>query len=138
MDSLWQPNPTVKQLRRFGQTVGAVLLLLGGILFWRHPERHIHNYLWFLGGMLVLAGFCLPRLLRLPYQLWMALAFVIGSISTRVILSATYLFAFTPVALLLRVLGKDPLDLRWAPGSAQSYWRDRETIAVDKRHLRPF
>ena len=138
MDSLWQRNPTPKQLRQFGLTVGAALLVMGTILYWRHPGRHIHPYLWWVGGSLVLTGALLPRVLRLPYQLWMAAAYTIGLASTTVILSVTFFLAFTPVAVLLRLRGRDTLDLRWARGSARSYWREREELPVQRRYLRQF
>lgn len=138
MDSLWQKTPTRKQLRDFGITVGIAFGLLGAVLAWRHPEYGVHVGLWSVGGALFLLGLTLPRVLKLPYQLWMAFAFVLGTVMTRVILTITYLVAFTGMGLLMKALRKDLLEERWAPGSENSYWRDREALEVENRHLRPF
>ena len=138
MDTIWQRNPTTKQLRDFGWMVGSVLIVLGLTLFWRHPERAAHGYLWFVGAILVVAGLTTPRVLTLPFQLWMAFAFVLGIVMTNLILTITFFVAFALVGLLMRVTGRDPLGLRWASGSQASYWKDRESLAVENRHLRPY
>ncbi|MDQ3387929.1 MAG: SxtJ family membrane protein [Gemmatimonadota bacterium] len=138
MDQLWQKNPTPKQLRDFGLTVGGALLVIGGILVWRHPLREWHSPLWIVGGSLMLLGLTLPRLLKLPFQLWMAFAFLLSQVMTRVILTLTYLIAFTGMGLLMRLMRRDLLEQEWAPGTQESYWRDREHLAIEDRHLRPF
>jgi hypothetical protein len=138
MDTLWQKNPTRKQLREFGLTLGGAFLVIGGIFAWRHPERGWHLPVWGVGGALVLLGLALPRVLKLPFQLWMAFAFVLGQVMTRVILTITYAVAFTGMGLLMRALGKDLLEEKWAPGAQKSYWRDREPQLIENRHLRPF
>lgn len=138
MNTLWQKNPTPKQLREFGLTVGGAFAVLGAVMAWRHPERGWHVPLWVLGGTLVALGLVLPRVLKLPYQLWMAFAFVLGQVMTRLILTVTYAIAFTGMGLLLKVMGRDPLERKWAPGEQKSYWQDREPPMIENRHLRPF
>ena len=138
MDSLWQRTPTPKQLRDFGVTVGLALITLGAISFWRHPARHLYPYLWAIGALLVIGGLSLPRALKLPYQLWMAFAFVLGIVMTNVILTVTFFVAFTLVGLLMRAMRRDPLQMKWPPVGERSYWRQREVLPVRERYLRPF
>ena len=138
MDGLWQRDPSRKQLRDFGWAVGGALIVLGAILAWRHPDRGIHPALWAIGAVLVVGGTIAPRLLKLPFQVWMAFAFLLGIVMTNVILTVTFLVAFTIVGLLLRLARRDLLELRWSPGAQPSYWRDREEVPIENRHLRPF
>jgi len=139
MHTFWQKNPTPKQLREFGLTVGGAFLVIGAILAWRHPDWGWHVTIWAVGGALMVLGLALPRILKLPFQLWMAFAFVLGQVMTHVILTVTFLVAFTGIGLLMRVLlRRDLLEQKWAPGTEQSYWRDREPTPIADRHLRPF
>lgn len=138
MNGFWQHNPTVKQQRDFGLVVGAALLVLGTVSFWRHPEHVSHTYLWTVGAVLLGAGLLIPKLLKLPYQLWMAFAFVLGTVMTNVILTVTFFVAFTLVGVIMRLTKRDPLEIAWAPGTHRSYWREREVIDIRNRHLRPF
>lgn len=138
MDSLWQRNPTRKQLCDFGLMVGIALIVLGTIARWRHPDTVIHTYLWAIGGLLVLGRIVAPNALRLPFQLWMAFAFILGVVATNVILTVTFLVAFGAVGFLMRISRRDPLELAWRPDASQSYWRARETMPVPDRFLRPF
>lgn len=63
-DALWQRDPTRKQLRDFGISVGAVLLLVGGVLLWRHPRWNAHPYVWGVGAVLMVLGATAPMLLK--------------------------------------------------------------------------
>jgi len=138
MNGLWQHNPTVKERRHFGLLVGAALLALGTVSFWRHPEHASHTYLWAVGALLLGAGLLTPKLLKLPYQLWMAFAYVLGTVMTNVILTVTFFVAFTLVGVIMRLTKRDPLEIAWSPGTHRSYWREREVIDIHNRHLRPF
>jgi hypothetical protein len=110
-------------LRRFALTVAAPLALLAGWGAWRG-----HTFLpALLGGLAgVLAGFALaaPGLLRPIHTVWMQGAEALGWLNTRLLLGLVYFLIMTPTGLLLRLLGRDPLDrqLRDRP----SYWRKRE------------
>ena len=85
---------TKSKLRSFGLIVGGIFLL---IAFWPYLRRGHDVRLWatVLGGSLVLLGIVAPSLLRHPYRAWMALAYVLGWINTRLILGVVYYLVFT-------------------------------------------
>jgi uncharacterized protein involved in cysteine biosynthesis len=71
------------------------------------------------------AGLVIPFALKPVYILWMKLAFVLGWINTRILLILIFYLVFTPVGLLMRVLGKDHLERKIEKNKA-SYWKKRE------------
>jgi Saxitoxin biosynthesis operon protein SxtJ len=54
---------------------------------------------------------------------WMRLARVLGYINGRIILTALYFLLVTPIGLLVRLSGYDPLERR--TGATGSHWRKR-------------
>jgi len=112
-----------KELREFGVLVGTVLGVLGAFLWWRGKPV----FLPFLaaGFLLVITGVTVPKILKPLQKIWMGLALVLGSVMTRVILTAVFCLVLTPIGILIRLSGKDLLNLKREGGSA-SYWKRRE------------
>lgn len=113
-------------LRRFGLAVGGVFLAIGAVVVWRSgwtlgPAATV---LGGLGGALMALGLVAPPLLRPVYLGWMGLAFVLGFVMTRVILTVVFVGLVIPIGLVLRLVGKDLLDRRLDRGAA-SYWREK-------------
>lgn len=121
---------TLRAEREFGLLVGGILLALGG--WWLYRGRFPAVAPWFLGGggLLLLLGAVLPRALRAPYALWMALAERLARVASFVILSLVWFLVLTPIGLAKRAFGWDPLGRRSAP--AGSTWRDAPRR--DRRH----
>ncbi|NTV30314.1 MAG: hypothetical protein HGA80_09560 [Candidatus Omnitrophica bacterium] len=69
------------------------------------------------------------------YTGWMKVAHLIGGVVTTVILSAVFFLVFTPVALVLRLFGKDHLE-RKMDHLAQSYWHKRPAVEFDREKYR--
>ena len=96
-----------KQLRSFGLVVGGVFLL---IALW--PLLRGGNYwTWalILSLLMIAPALVAPALLKYPNALWMRIGHVLGWINTKIILTAMFFLVFTPMAAILRLLGKDPL-----------------------------
>ncbi|MDO8446171.1 MAG: SxtJ family membrane protein [Deltaproteobacteria bacterium] len=66
----------------------------------------------------------MKRFLKVIYAGWMKFAHILGWVNTRIILTLVYLIIFTPLALIFRLIGKDPMDRRLEKGN--SYWVKRE------------
>lgn len=101
-------------LRSFGLIVGGIFALIGvWPALWRgQPPR-----LWGLlaGGVLIGLGLVWPRSLAHVYRLWMAVGEVLGWINTRLILGVLFYGLFTPMGLLMRLRGKDPMRRTLTP-----------------------
>ena len=126
--------PPPKMLRQFA---GLWLVVFVGLAAWRAWHGQIDAWTWGLGaaGFIVgLLGLVQPMAVRWIFTGWMIAAFPIGWTVSRVVLAAMYYLVFTPVGLVFRLMGRDPLHLRqrrdpsyWAvkpaPGDGDSYFR---------------
>ena len=108
--------------REFGLIVGGVLLLLSAWWFYRGKFETATPILFVAGSLLVLLGFLWPRSLVLPNRGWMALAGVLSFISTRIILAFVFFLIVTPIGLVKKAMGWDPLHRR--ARTSESYWHE--------------
>ena len=112
---------TAAQGRRFGLTVGGAFLVFAGVAYWRgHPTTTI--VLGALGGLLSVAGVVIPTYLGPVERAWMGLAHLISRVTTPIVMGVMYLVVLTPVGLLRRIFGGNPLVHQ--PHN-QSYWHSR-------------
>jgi hypothetical protein len=125
-----------RELRKFGLVVGGVFAALGLLFLWRHPGRSPY-FLW-PGGVLMLLGVVLPRMLKWVYVAWMSLAFVLGFIMAHVILTLFFFLIITPIGLVAWLFGQDFLSLK-LDRTAKSYWIPRDPKAKSlKEYERQF
>lgn len=92
-----------------------------------HPELASHSLaLVFLAASVVFLLFALifPKALAPLNWVWTQFGLLLHKIVSPVILGVLFLAVFTPVGLLMRLFGGDPLRLRLDP-KAQSYWIPR-------------
>lgn len=123
-----------RALRSFGLVVGGVLLAVGVLLWWRRGGGAWSWGLSGVGGLLVALGAVLPIVLKPVRTGWMAVAFTLGFVMTKVLLTLTFFLAVTPTALALRLVGKDLLHRRPDP-DAVSYWLPRDDGRPDRESL---
>jgi hypothetical protein len=103
--------------RSFGVSVGAVLLAIAALLLWRGRIRTA-EVTGAIGAALLLLGLVKPSLLKWPSKGWWAFARALGYVNARIILSAAFFLVLVPIAVIWRLIGRDPLALdrrRW-PG----------------------
>lgn len=79
------------------------------------------------------ASWIRPALFRPVYRFVMTITFYVGQFVGRVLLVVFFLIAVTPLALLLRLMGKDLLKCR-RPARETSYWRPAPALG-DLRKL---
>ena len=105
---------TTKQLRSFGCTVGGFFAL---IAFWPLVFRSEDPRLWAMvvAGCLLVPAVVFPKSLVWPYKGWMVVGHVMGWINTRIILGVVFYVVVTPVGVLRRWLGKDPMGRELRP-----------------------
>ena len=130
-------DTTAEALRKFGALIGALLLLLGGDWFWRHHAGAAPAL--GAGGLVLCAGLLYPRLLRPLYLFWMLLAYVMGLVMTRVVLTLVFFMVVTPLALISRLLGKDQLGVRMRHDGPGTCWRARDqTVCTHEDYERQY
>lgn len=105
--------------RSFGfvfSAIAAIMFLIGVIK--GRPPRYI----------LLVISFCLftfavvrPGLLAFPNRLWSRLGLFLHRLTNPVVLGILFFLVITPIGLILRVIGKDLLRLKF-DSKADSYW----------------
>lgn len=121
-------RPDFKE-RSFGVSVGGFLLLLSVVLWWR-GRITAAGILAGIGAVLVVLGLTAPRLLKYPSAVWWKFALILGYVNARVILTIAFFVVLTPMSLVWRLIGRDPLAIRkqhwpgWSPYPAR--YRDKD------------
>src|SRR4030095_3420936 len=121
-------RPNFKE-RSFGVLVGGFLLLLSGVLWWRGRVTHA-EITAAIGAVLVVLGLTAPKLLYYPSAVWWKFAMILGYVNARIILTIAFLIVLTPLAMIWRLLGRDPLAIKkqhwpgWSPYPAR--YRDKD------------
>lgn len=117
-------------------------LALIGVVF--GVGRFKHGLTWsqvllFVASILLLLTTTIRwQALRPAYKGWMVVAHTIGSIMTTIILTVVFVVVFTPVGIVLRILGKDHLK-RTFDREAKSYWIPRPVVSfVRERYHQQF
>ena len=122
-------------LRKFGITIGIILLIITGFLFWKEKES-FQIFLTF-GVVLCVLGVAIPVILKPIYWIWMIFATILGWVMTRVILGLLYFIIITPIGLIPRLFGKQFLDLRFDK-SIDTYWNYRKTQLISSDYEKQF
>jgi hypothetical protein len=108
--------------RVFGFVFAAVFLIIGLL-----PLLHGNMVrLWSLGVAAVFLALALavPKTLAPLNRLWMKFGMLLHAVVNPVVMAFLFFSTVTPIALILRALGKDPLHLKFDP-AAKTYWIDR-------------
>ncbi len=100
------------ELRNFGLIVGGVFALIGLWPMVRHGES---LRVWALGlaAGLISLGLIAPMLLAPVFKWWMKLGHAMGWVNTRIILGALYFAIITPMGVVMRLFGWDPMGRKW-------------------------
>ena len=113
---------SAREGRKFAFTVGLAFLLFAGIAAWR-SHRTLTLMFASIGGLLLIAGLAIPSRLGPVERAWMALAHFISRFTTPVIMGVIYYGVITPIGLIMRAFGSNPLT---HASNGQSYlaWRN--------------
>ncbi|MFQ5670915.1 MAG: SxtJ family membrane protein [Acidobacteriota bacterium] len=116
-----------RQARQFALLLAGLLCLLaaGSYFLGGHGRRAA----FFLGGAGLVGGgawLVFPLWLRL-FRVWMVFGRAMGMVMSAIILTLFFYLLFSPVAIVMRWLGTEPLDLRWKDGKS-SYWIDKAPV----------
>jgi Saxitoxin biosynthesis operon protein SxtJ len=99
---------TRRQLRDFGLLVGGIFGVIGlWPLLWRQQSPRLWALTLFV--VLVVPALAAPRVLAPAYRAWMKLAEVLAWVNTRIVLGVVFYGVVTPIGLVMRALGRDPM-----------------------------
>ena len=124
-----------KEQRLFGIAMGLALGVMGGV-FWWHDSLATSIWLWPIGGALLVLGLAVPVVLWPLWKVWTTLVVpVLNWVLTRLLMGLVFFIAVTPIAWLMALVGKDPLDRKIEP-NRDSYWHRRPDKAFDPEQCR--
>ena len=85
---------------------------------------------------LLLLGMVWPRAYSLLARLWLGISLLLGSIMSRVVLSIIFMAIVTPIALVMRLFGHDPMRRKaWKKGTESTFVSRGDIIeAKDLEH----
>ena len=103
-----------------------VMALAGTLVTFVLLRKHVVSREVFIGmmsGLALALAICAarPRWFRGFYRAGMTASWHVGQVMGRLLLTVLFLLLVTPLGLLLRLLGKDLLELKRRPDAA-SYW----------------
>jgi hypothetical protein len=119
-----------REERNFGRVVGVVTIAAAALQLWRGRPT-VAGAAALIGVTLLLAGTWAPAVLVVPNRWWRRLGHALGWVNTRILLSLFFFLVITPVGLIMRLAGKDPLDLR----GHGSTWKAYGERVRDPRHF---
>lgn len=128
-----RPEPSGASSRSFGLLLSAVFAIIalrpllgaGAVRWWAVA----------LAAVALVLAVARPSTLDVPSRLWLRLGHALSRIVNPIVLGILFFAVLTPMALIARALGRDPLRLQPDRG-APSYWIDRKAEgagAVDMR-----
>ncbi len=135
IDIIWKP--TDRQLRQFAVAFLVAAGVVGALLWWRIGENRVSPVLWGLGPVVALVGLLVPRAIRWLFLALSLAAFPIGMVIGFVLLALTYYLVVTPIGLVFRLIGRDPLE-RSIDRKAATYWVRRPPRPAPKRYFQQF
>ena len=140
-DVNWNPGPAEKRKFAISLVLGfpivaVSLFLIKGLI--SHAWNPLPSY-WIGGvgcglGLLFLA---MPVLAKPFYVVWYFFGCCIGIVVSNVLLSVFYFIAVTALGLILRMVGKEPIQKKLRR-DAKTYWLDAERITDPKRYYQQF
>ncbi len=127
-------TPSQRELRWFGLILAAGLAVLGIISFrWLASATYV---LWAVAILLLLIYYRFPSARRPVFLAWIYAAYPIGWVVSHLVMMAVYYGCVTPIGLVLRLVGYDPLQLRRPQRT--SHWHQRPAPPPVPRYFRQF
>lgn len=119
-----KPKYNIKQDgREIGVLLSVVLLFLG--LYPSFSGEDI-VYTYVLGGFIsALIALLVPQLFSPLYVVWMRFSLVLSVIISPVFMGFLFAIVFVPAGVLLRILGKDLLNIKANNNDRRTYWVEK-------------
>ena len=120
------PSPTQQR-----DTVLALLLILLIAFYFTRSMFLIHAL-----AVILVAGMIAPQLFSPAARVWFGFSHLLGTVVSRVFLGVIFFALVTPVGLVRRLMGRDPMALcKWKKSSESVFVkRDHSYVPEDLKH----
>ncbi len=134
-DINWSPMRT--QLRLFAAIQVAFFAIVAFFVYRHTQSATIPWIIVAVSAGIGAIGLAFPQVIRVVYVVWMAVIFPIGWVVSHILMALIFYLVFTPVGLIMRLLGRDPMRRRF-DREAESYWVARKPTDEKKRYFKQF
>lgn len=136
VDINWKPDRN--ELRKFGEASLAMLTVIALVLFWLERMSAVTSlYLCAAGlGIFILSRIS-TYLVKPFYLLLYMVALPIGLVLGHLLMAVFYFIILTPVGLIFRLIGRDPLKRKLDP-IAKTCWMPHRPYDSVKRYFNQF
>jgi hypothetical protein len=117
-----QEIPIAGSERGFGIVFSVLFVIIG--LFPLIDALPVQIWALSLSAGFLLAAFFVPKLLRPLNRVWYLFGLMLHKLVNPLVMGVLFFFTVTPIALIMRIVGKDPLNRRFDL-VAKSYWIKR-------------
>lgn len=115
--------------RSFGLVFAAFFVVVATLKHWPNLTE-AYPWLFAAAAMLIAALLC-PKVLKPFNKLWMQFGLLLHRIMNPIIMGQLFFFVLTPMGLIARACGWDPLRLKWKKNlNEKTYWIIRESSQV--------
>lgn len=127
------PEVKVGSERSFGLVFAAFFALIGLLPLKDGGDAR----LWALGAAFafVIIALVAPRFLKPLNLIWFKFGLLLHKIVSPLVMGLLFFVTITPIGLLMRAAGKDPMRLKRDP-NAQSYWIIRDPAGPDAQSMK--
>ena len=130
-------HPSRSQLIVFG-ILWFVFFSFWGTAIWWNAGIHWKTYaFWVLACIVPAAGCIRTGILRIVYVVASYITFPIGFILSYVVLMVIFYLVLTPIGLVLRLTGYDPMKKQF-DRTVQTYWSPRKPVNEIERYFKQF
>ena len=136
----WKPDRAA--MLDFGKALvigGGILLTIASIYRIGICPSRAAKSMQIVFCVIIICGFSallFPTLTKPVYFVWFFVGACIGIVVANLLFSVFFYLFFTPIAMIVRFSGRDPLRLR--PPDGPSYWVDHDTPKDPKRYYRQY
>lgn len=130
-------NPSRRELLWFGGLLGGFLIVVGAVLYWRFDMDATAYALWIAGPLVATLYYGLPSIRKPVYLAWMHAAFPIGWAVSHLLFAIVYYLVLTPIALALRLGGREVVTRRFDRAAA-THWIERRRVEDPARYFKQF
>ena len=108
------------------RTFGFVFALVFAVIsLWPLVDGHpVRNWSACVSGFLIVIVLVAPKLLQPLNKLWFWIGICLHKLMSPVVMGFLFFSTVMPIAIILRLIGKDPLNKKMDP-SQESYWIKR-------------
>jgi Saxitoxin biosynthesis operon protein SxtJ len=117
-------NPDRQFLRQFAALLIVFFGVIGAHQYFGRGATTAGLVLWAVGLVLGVLGLVLPAVARVIYLGWMCALFPVAWVVWHALLVLVYYVVLTPIGVVMRLCGRDPLERAFEP-EATTYWKRR-------------